>query len=106
MKTSAFMLLLFICSQSFSYAANTAGSFEPSKEISTPGGYKLLAQWMEVHLNAIHNSKVPSHHFRQLAYISTALYESIVAADPNYVSLGNQLNNYSVIPVTPNTKDF
>lgn len=84
----------------------TLGSADPATELVKPGGYKMLSDWMTVHLNAIRNCKIPSHHSRQLAYMGVALYESIVAGDPDYRSLAGQLNGYVAKPVLPVSKEF
>ncbi len=79
---------------------------DPDAELQAPGSSKLLTDWMALHLGTIRSSKVPSHHIRQLAYIGVAVYESLVAGDPNYQSLAGQLNGYDFRPTVPPSGDF
>ncbi len=78
----------------------------PAAELRTPGGSKMLTAWMNLHIKSIPNSTVRSHHTRQLAYMGVALYESVVAGDPEYRSLSDQLNGYYFKPAVPAEKDF
>lgn len=106
MKTLFFVILVIAGSTSGStmpFSDRTAGS---ETGLKSPGGSKILTDWMNVHLTAIRNSKIPSHHTRQLAYMGLALYESVVAGDPDYQSLAGQLNGYNTSPELPRETDF
>ncbi len=67
---------------------------DPAEVLEAPGGSKLITDWIAVHLKTIRNSRIPSHHQRQLAYTGVALYESLVPGDRNYRSLAGQLNGF------------
>jgi hypothetical protein len=96
MKALSFLLLLAIC-------LLTAGQSTDRKsdELTRPGSVKFLTDWMDVHLKAIRNHKIPNHHTRQLGYTGIALYESIVGATPDYQSLAGQLTGYNYKPDPP-----
>ena len=79
---------------------------DSAKELAAPGGSKFITDWTRIHIKAISESKVPSQHFRQLAYMGVALYESLVAGDPNYQSLSGQLNGYSSTAAAPANQDI
>ena len=106
MKKLVLLLLVLhiLKAGNLSFAANY--SADAAKELQAPGSSQLISDWINVHLAAIRNCKIPSHHMRQLAYMGTALYESVVAGVPEYVSLANQLNGYTTLPIVPNDKDF
>ena len=79
---------------------------DPVSELEAPGGSRFLADWMDLHLSAIRVCKIRSHHSRQLAYMSVALYESIVEGDQAYRSLSGQLNGYDTDPAPADNREI
>ncbi len=106
MKTIVFSLLALLGIQAYGHSPAPEAAANPLIELETPGGSKMLTDWMSVHITAIRNCKVPTHHNRQLAYMGVALYESVVAGDPNYRSLAGQLNGYIATPAMPVSREI
>jgi hypothetical protein len=98
--------LLLITAGILSLTAYRMPSPVPTDELESPGGYKLLAGWMDVHFDIMQHGKIRGQQFRQLAYMSVALYESIVAGDPGYNSLAGQLNDYTTTPAPPENTEL
>lgn len=101
MKALYLLLLLAIC-------LFTAGQSSQSKsdELTRPGSSKLLTDWMNVHLKVIRDSKMPSHHTRELAYTGIALYESIARGTTDYQSLAGQIAEFNFSPEPPENKEI
>jgi hypothetical protein len=106
MKTFVFIILALFGIQAGSDSPATLLEKDSAELLESPGSSKMLTDWMNVHLSVIRSSKVPSQHFRQQAYIGVALYESVVAGVPDYLSLSGQLNGYNDHPVVPAGDDF
>lgn len=70
----------------------------PVNKLEQPGSGKFLADWIDIQLFAIRNSKIPNHNIRQTSYSAIAFYESLVKGDPQYRSLSGQLNDLNSLP--------
>ena len=106
MKTIIIALFMFAGLQAGAVPKSEAQATEQDKKLESPGGSRLINDWITVHLKAIASTKIPSHHLRQQAYTGVALYESIVAGDKNYRSLAGQLNGYQEPEGLPDTGDI
>ena len=89
-----FALLLLFCFGTSESPAFSVRTPVQDEKLEQPGGSKLIIDWITIHLKTIRSLKLPSHHYRQLAYTGVALYESIAAGDKNYKSLVGQLNEF------------
>jgi hypothetical protein len=69
------------------------------------GSGKFLANWIDIQLFAIRNSKISSHNLRQTSYSAIALYESLVKGVPQYQSLAGQLNGLNSLPKWDETRN-
>jgi len=67
---------------------------DPGMVLESPGGSKLISDWITAHLKTIRTAKILNHHHRQTAYSAIALYEALVPGDRNYKPLAGQLNGY------------
>jgi len=106
MKNSILFLLVFLCLQ-FSGIMNAAIPAQLTEnKLEQTGSGKLIADWIEVQLFIIGNTKVVSHNLRQSAYTSIAFYEAIVKGDTQYRSLAGQLNGLNSVPEWDMTTDF
>jgi hypothetical protein len=106
MKTLIFVLLAFTGVSAGSSMPASVRTADPDAGLASAGSSSMLTAWMQLHLTAIRDCRIPSHHTRQLAYMGIALYESVVAGAPGYRSLAGQLNGYSHVPAPPAERDF
>lgn len=70
-----------------------------SGNLELAGSGKLLADWIDIQIFSIQNSKIPSPQIRQSAYSAIALYEAMVGGDNHFKPLSGQLNGLNIIPV-------
>jgi hypothetical protein len=106
MKTRILILSLFVLI--FYSGKQDVASLvtDPQASLEAPGGSDLIADWITAHIKTIRNSKIFSHHQRQMAYTGIAMYESIVPGDKNYKSLAGQLNDYHPVQSLPKAADI
>jgi hypothetical protein len=106
MKTFMVTMLIMLSTQ---ISKNLSAAYPPDYSVNNlekPGSGKFLANWIDIQLFAIRNTKIPSHHLRQTSYSAIALYESLVKGDLQYQSLAGQLNGLNSLPVLNGTQNL
>jgi hypothetical protein len=96
-KVFAWAVIVIVASPAF------ANNSKASKE--TPAS--VLTGWMQLHARMVRDAKGVAHvsFSRHFSYAAIAAYESIVASDASYRSLGGQLNGLQTLP-TANKNEY
>jgi hypothetical protein len=99
MKNTMLLILLFFSTQIVNRSEASLLKSGKNNKLELAGSGSLLVNWLDIQLFAIKNSKTPTHHFRQSAYSSIALYEALVKGSESFTSIAGQLNGLA-LPAT------